>query len=138
TACDSFRCRYCRWTGDSPDWYRRWIYIGSRSYCFPAKAARSHHYRPESVPPRTGSKIKGMLRNANDTSLSIPAPSEVTWEVTEGDEKRCVKEGTAPLSPFGAWEASWEVPEKVRTGRYQIRCKIENDAYAGMAEVDIE
>jgi uncharacterized protein YfaS (alpha-2-macroglobulin family) len=88
--------------------------------------------------PGQAVKIKGILRDANETSLSIPAPSEVTWEVTEGDEKRVLKEGTATFSPFGAWEASWEVPEKVRTGRYQIRCKIENNAYLGMAEVDIQ
>jgi alpha-2-macroglobulin len=88
--------------------------------------------------PGQAVKIKGILRDANQTGLSIPAPSEVIWQVTEGDEKRVVKEGTAILSPFGAWEASWEVPEKIRTGRYQIRCKIESEAYVGVAEVDIE
>ena len=83
-------------------------------------------------------KIKGIMRDANETDLSIPASRQVNWQVTEGDEKRLVKEGTATLSRFGAWEATWEVPEKVRTGRYQIRCRIEDDSYVGMAEVDIE
>ncbi len=90
-------------------------------------------YRPGQVV-----KIKGILRDANETNLTIPASSEVSWQVTEGDEKRVIKVGTATLSRYGAWETSWEVPEKARTGRYQILCKIGNDAYAGMAEVDIE
>jgi uncharacterized protein YfaS (alpha-2-macroglobulin family) len=83
-------------------------------------------------------KIKGILRDATDTFLTIPESKEVFWQVSEGDEKRVLKEGTASLSTDGAWETSWEVPEKARTGRYQIRCKIGKDAYAGMAEVDIE
>jgi alpha-2-macroglobulin len=90
-------------------------------------------YRPGQVV-----KIKGILRDAEDTELEIPASSDVSWQVTAGDEKRVVKEGTAALSPDGGWEASWEVPEKARIGRYQIHCKIGKDAYAGVAEVDIE
>jgi uncharacterized protein YfaS (alpha-2-macroglobulin family) len=90
-------------------------------------------YRPGQVV-----KIKGILRDAKETDLTIPASSEVSWQVAEGDEKRVVKEGKATLSPDGAWEASWDVPEKSRTGRYQVHCKIGNDAYAGMAEIDIE
>jgi len=90
-------------------------------------------YRPGQV-----AKIKGILRDASQASLTIPSSAEVTWQVTEGDEKRVVMEATAPLSPDGAWQASWEVPEKAQTGRYQIRCKIGNDSYAGVAEVDIE
>ena len=90
-------------------------------------------YRPGQIV-----KIKGILRDANDTRLTIPESNEVSWQVSEGDEKRVVKEGTATLSADGGWEASWEVPEKARTGHYQIQCKIGKDAYAGMAEVDIE
>ena len=56
----------------------------------------------------------------------------------KGMKNDVVKEGTATLSSDGTWETSWEVPDKARTGRYQIRCKIGNDAYAGIAEVDIE
>jgi alpha-2-macroglobulin len=82
--------------------------------------------------------IKGILRDANENRLSMPAPGEVTWQVTEGDEKRVVKQGTATLSRFGAWEASWQIPGKTKTGRYQIRCGKKNDEYAGTAEVDIE
>ena len=83
-------------------------------------------------------RIKGMVRDANETNLTIPPSNEVSWQVTEGDEKRAIKEGTATLSADGAWETSWEVPAKARTGKYQIRCKIGADAYAGIAEVDIE
>jgi alpha-2-macroglobulin len=90
-------------------------------------------YRPGQVV-----KIKGIVREANDTNLTIPESREVSWQVSEGDEKRVLKEGTAILSAEGAWETSWEVPERARTGRYQIHCKIGHDAYEGMAEVDIE
>jgi uncharacterized protein YfaS (alpha-2-macroglobulin family) len=90
-------------------------------------------YRPGQVV-----KIKGILRDAVETNLTIPASSDVSWKVTAGDENHLVKEGTATLSPDGGWEASWEVPEKARTGTYQIRCKIGNNAYAGMAGIDVE
>ena len=90
-------------------------------------------YRPGQVV-----KIKGIVRDADASKLSIPASSAVAWQVTAGDEKRVVKEGTATLSPDGAWESSWAVPEKGRTGHYEIHCEIGNEPYAGMAEVDIE
>ena len=90
-------------------------------------------YRPGQVV-----KIKGILRDADETKLSVPAPAEVSWQVTAGDEKRIVKEGTATLSSDGAWETSWEVPQKVQTGNYQIHCKLGDKAYEGTAEVDIE
>jgi alpha-2-macroglobulin len=83
-------------------------------------------------------KIKGIIRDANDTKLTIPASSAVSWQVAEGDEKRILKEGTTALSSDGTWEASWEVPQNARTGHYQIRCKIGKDVYAGAADVDIE
>jgi alpha-2-macroglobulin len=83
-------------------------------------------------------KIKGIVRDASGTNLAIPESSEVSWQVAAGDENRIVKEGTATLSPLGAWETSWEVPQNARTGHYQIRCKIGKDAYAGRADVDIE
>ena len=88
--------------------------------------------------PGQAVKIKGIIRDANDTKLTIPESSEVSWQVAAGDENRIVKEGTATLSSVGAWETSWEVPQNARTGHYQIRCKIGKDAYAGMADVDIE
>ena len=90
-------------------------------------------YRPGQIV-----KIKGIVRDAKETDLTIPGSSEVSWQVVQGDEKRIVKEGTATLSTAGAWETSWEVPDKARTGHYQIQCRIGKEAYAGMAEVDIE
>jgi alpha-2-macroglobulin len=83
-------------------------------------------------------QIKGILRDADGNKLTIPGSDEVSWQVAAGDEKRVVKEGSAALSADGAWEASWEVPEKARIGQYQIHCKIGKDAYAGTAEIDIE
>jgi alpha-2-macroglobulin len=88
--------------------------------------------------PGQAVKIKGIIRDANGTALAIPESGEVSWQVAAGDEKRIVKEGTVTLSPVGTWETSWEVPQNVRTGHYQIRCKIGKEAYAGMADVDIE
>jgi uncharacterized protein YfaS (alpha-2-macroglobulin family) len=90
-------------------------------------------YRPGQVV-----KIKGIVRDANETALTIPASSTVSWQVTAADEKRVVKEGNAALSPDGTWESSWEVPEKARIGHYEIHCTIENEVYEGMADVDIE
>ncbi len=90
-------------------------------------------YRPGQIV-----KIKGIVRDANGTNLTIPASSAVSWQVAAGDEKRVVKEGAAVLSPEGSWETSWEVPEKAKTGHYQIHCKIGNNVYPGDAEVDIE
>ncbi|MBV9642584.1 MAG: hypothetical protein JO334_03340, partial [Verrucomicrobia bacterium] len=83
-------------------------------------------------------KIKGILRDANETSLTIPASNEVSWQVTEGDKTRVIKEGTAILSPDGTWETSWQIPEKLQTGHYQVHCKVGLAAYAGMADIDIE
>jgi alpha-2-macroglobulin len=90
-------------------------------------------YRPGQVV-----KIKGFVRDADETRLTIPGSSDVSWEVTAGDEKRVVKGGTATLSPAGSWEASWDVPEKARTGHYDIHCKMGNKAYTGNADIDIE
>jgi uncharacterized protein YfaS (alpha-2-macroglobulin family) len=88
--------------------------------------------------PGQAVKMKGIVRDANGTQLVVPEASEVSWQVAAGDEMRIVKEGTATLSSVGAWETSWEVPLNVRTGHYQIRCRIGKDAYAGMADVDVE
>ena len=54
-------------------------------------------YRPGQIV-----KIKGIVRDANGTNLTIPTSSEVSWQVAAGDEKRVVKEGTAILSPEGS------------------------------------
>jgi uncharacterized protein YfaS (alpha-2-macroglobulin family) len=90
-------------------------------------------YRPGQIV-----KIKGILREADETRLTIPASGEVSWQLTASDEKRIIKEGTATLSSDGTWETSWEVPQKVQTGHYQIHCKIGDEVYTGVAEVDIE
>ncbi|MBV8141542.1 MAG: hypothetical protein JOZ60_05785, partial [Verrucomicrobia bacterium] len=88
--------------------------------------------------PGQSVKIKGILRDANETNLTIPSANEVRWQVTAGDEKRVIKEGTAILSGHGTWEALWEIPEKAQTGHYQIHCNVGKAAYAGIADVDVE
>jgi uncharacterized protein YfaS (alpha-2-macroglobulin family) len=83
-------------------------------------------------------KIKGMMREATETGLAIPARRDVHFRLMEGDGDRVVGEGNATLSDDGGWEAAWNVPDNVRTGKYQIRCRIDADEYAGFASIDIE
>jgi uncharacterized protein YfaS (alpha-2-macroglobulin family) len=90
-------------------------------------------YRPGQVV-----KMKGMMRDMAETGLAIPARRDVRFRVMEGDGDRVVGEGNAMLSDDGGWEATWNVPEKARSGHYQIRCKIGSDEYAGFAAIDIE
>ncbi|MBV8351561.1 MAG: hypothetical protein JOZ21_04735 [Verrucomicrobia bacterium] len=90
-------------------------------------------YRPGQVV-----KMKGMMRDATETGLAIPATHGVRWEVRDGEGERVLHEADATLSDDGAWEAAWEVPDKASTGHYQLRCKIGNDEYNGTAAIDIE
>src|SRR5208337_2814461 len=88
--------------------------------------------------PRQVVKMKGMMRDSTDTGLAIPVARGVHWELTEGDEGRIAGEGDATLSDDGGWEAAWDVPEKARSGHYQLRCEIGNDIYGASAQIDIE
>jgi hypothetical protein len=90
-------------------------------------------YRPGQVV-----KMKGMMRDTAETGLTIPAGGDVRFMVMEGDGDRVVGEGNATLSDDGGWEATWNVPDKARSGHYQIRCKIGPEEYAGFAAIDIE
>jgi len=90
-------------------------------------------YRPGQVV-----MIKGMMRDAVETGLAIPAERDVHLRVMEGGGDRVVGEGNATLSDDGGWEATWNVPDKARSGHYQIRCKIGGDEYAGFTAIDIE
>jgi uncharacterized protein YfaS (alpha-2-macroglobulin family) len=66
-------------------------------------------YRPGQVV-----KMKGMMRDATVTGLSIPEARDVHWRVVQGDGDRVVGEGNAVLSDAGGWEAEWEVPKEVQ------------------------
>lgn len=90
-------------------------------------------YRPGQIV-----KMKGLVRDRDKTGLTIPAATEVHWRVTESYGERAIGEGTATLSSDGGWEAEWGVPEKVKLGRYDIRCKIDNQAYDGTTSISIE
>ena len=90
-------------------------------------------YRPGQVV-----KMKGMMRDTAETGLAIPEGRDVHFRVMEGDGDRVVGEGNATLSDDGGWEATWNVPDKARSGHYEIRCKIGPEEYAGFAAIDIE
>src|ERR1700693_4037066 len=67
-----------------------------------------------------------------------PQARDVRFRVIEGDGDRVVGEGNATLSDDGGWEATWNVPDKARSGHYEIHCKIGPEEYAGFAAIDIE
>ena len=90
-------------------------------------------YRPGQVV-----KMKGMIRDTTETGLAIPLGRDVHVSVIEGDRDRVVGEANPTLSDDGGWEATWNVPDKARTGHYQIRCKVGSAEYAGFAEIDVE
>jgi len=90
-------------------------------------------YRPGQVV-----KMKGMMRDTAGNDLVIPEGRDVRFRVIEGDGDRVVGEGNATLSDDGGWEATWDVPDKARSGHYEIRCKIGPEEYAGFAAIDIE
>ena len=90
-------------------------------------------YRPGQVV-----KMKGMMRDVTETALKIPAERDVHWQIVEGDRDRVVSEGDTTLSEEGGWETAWDVPDKIATGHYQIRCQMGNEEYAGSTGIDIE
>ena len=90
-------------------------------------------YRPGQVV-----EMKGIMRKLVRTALIIPDQHDVHWQITESDGNRVAGQGDANLSDDGSWEAEWNVPEKIATGRYGIRCRIGADVYAGLAEIDVE
>ena len=83
-------------------------------------------------------KMKGLVRDATDSGLSIPAKAQAHWSVTESDGSRIVGEGTAMVSSYGGWEAEWNVPEKARLGAYEIRCNVAGRDYEGVNTISVQ
>ena len=83
-------------------------------------------------------KMKALVRDVNDGVLTIPAAGEVHWDITEADGSRVVGEGNANLSPYGGWEGEWNVPEKVKLGIYEIRCRLAGRDYEGVATINVQ
>ncbi len=91
-------------------------------------------YRPGQIV-----KMKGIMREDTDAGLTIPKTAEVHWRVAEGlGSDHLAGEGTATLSAEGGWESEWNIPEKLKTGRYDIRCKIDRQDYDGMTSISVE
>ncbi|HZA38935.1 MAG TPA: MG2 domain-containing protein, partial [Candidatus Baltobacteraceae bacterium] len=90
-------------------------------------------YRPGQVV-----KMKGIVRNFTGGGLTIPSGGEAHWRVLGSDGARVVGEGSATVSPDGAWEAEWTVPEKSKLGHFGISCTIDNRQYDGVASIDVE
>ena len=82
--------------------------------------------------------MKGLMRESNESGLAIPNPAEVRWSVTESYGTHIVGEGTATLSTDGGWEGEWNIPEKIKTGRYDVRCKLDKQDYDGVTAISIE
>ncbi|PYJ92251.1 MAG: hypothetical protein DME62_13530 [Verrucomicrobia bacterium] len=83
-------------------------------------------------------KMKALVRDVNDGVLTIPAAGEVHWDITEADGSRVVGEGNANLSPYGGWEGEWNVPEKIKLGIYEIRCRLAGRDYEGVATINVQ
>jgi alpha-2-macroglobulin len=83
-------------------------------------------------------KMKGLVRDFNDAGLTIPGDAEVHWTVTEGYGSRVVGEGDTTVSPYGGWEAEWNVPDKAKLGSYEIRCSIAGRDYEGANTINVQ
>ena len=88
--------------------------------------------------PGQTAKMKGMMRIHTASGLAIPAATDVRWRVIEGYGDRIVGEGTALLSPYGGWEAEWNIPDKIKLGTYEVRAQIGNDIYDGTTFLRVE
>ena len=82
--------------------------------------------------PGQAVKMKGMIRDTTETGLAIPLGSRRPRKRGRGLSDRVVWESNPILSNDGGWEATWEVPDKARTGHYQIRCRVGSAEYAGI------
>jgi uncharacterized protein YfaS (alpha-2-macroglobulin family) len=84
-------------------------------------------------------KMKGLVRDVSLFSgLMIPFGAEADWEITEGDGSRVVGQGDITLSPFGGWEAEWNIPEKAKLGSYEIRCRVGGRDYEGVNTISVQ
>src|SRR4030095_4207689 len=82
--------------------------------------------------------MKGIVRDVNDAGLAIPAAADVHWNITEADGSRVIGKGDGTLSPFGGWEAEWNIPEKAKLGSYEIRCRAAGRDYEGVSTISVQ
>jgi uncharacterized protein YfaS (alpha-2-macroglobulin family) len=84
-------------------------------------------------------KMKGLARDVTVFSgLTIPSGATVHWSISESDGSRVVGEGDTTLSPYGGWEAEWNVPDKAKLGSYEIRCAIGGRDYTGVTSISVQ
>lgn len=83
-------------------------------------------------------KMKGLVRDANEAGITIPGNAEVHWTITEGYSSRIVGEGNTTVSPYGGWEAEWNIPEKAKLGSYEIRCSVAGRDYEGANTINVQ
>ena len=88
--------------------------------------------------PGQTAKMKGLVRDVTGAGLAIPAAAEVHWNITEADGSRVIGEGDTTLSPYGGWEAEWNVPEKAKLGSYEIRCRVAGRDYEGVNAISVQ
>jgi alpha-2-macroglobulin len=84
-------------------------------------------------------KMKGLVRDVTVFSgPMIPVGAEVHWNITEADGSRVVGQGDTTVSPYGGWEAEWNVPEKAKLGSYEIRCRVNDNDYEGVNTIGVQ
>jgi uncharacterized protein YfaS (alpha-2-macroglobulin family) len=83
-------------------------------------------------------KMKGMMREPNGIDLTIPKATAVHWTVTEAYGTHISGEGDTTMSAEGGWEAEWTILDNIKTGRYDIRCKLEGKEYDGVTQISVE
>jgi alpha-2-macroglobulin len=84
-------------------------------------------------------KMKGLVRDVTIFSgPMIPVGAEVHWNITEADGSRVAGQGDTTVSPYGGWEAEWNVPEKAKLGSYEIRCRVNDNDYEGVNTIGVQ
>jgi uncharacterized protein YfaS (alpha-2-macroglobulin family) len=83
-------------------------------------------------------KMKGLVRDVSESGLAIPSAAEIHWSVTEADGGRAVGEGDTTVSPYGGWEADWNIPEKAKLGSYEIRCSVAGRDYEWVNTISVQ
>ena len=61
----------------------------------------------------------------------IPAATDVHWSVSESLRRSGRRGRNTTLSPYGGWEAEWNIPEKAKLGSYEIRALSVAENYEG-------
>jgi alpha-2-macroglobulin len=84
-------------------------------------------------------KMKGLARDVTVFSgVMIPFGATVHWRISESDGSRIVGQGDTTLSPYGGWEAEWNVPEKAKLGSYEVRCAVGGRDYGGVTVISVQ